>query len=40
MNEFDEVSYKGLILCILGNIHSPSLLRLIYRFDQSIYIHS
>ena len=40
MNELDEVTYKGLILCILGNIHSPRLLKLIYRFAQSLYIHS
>ena len=31
MNELDEVTYKGLIVCILGNIHSPRQLSLIYR---------
>ena len=29
MNELDEVTYKGLIVCILGNIHSPRRLSLI-----------
>ena len=37
MNELDEVTYKGLIVCILGNIHSPRQLSLIYRFAQSLY---
>lgn len=39
-NELDEVAYKGLIVCIIANIHSPRLLGLIYRFAQSLYIHS
>ena len=40
MNELDEVTYKGLIVCILANIHSPRQLRLIYRFAQSLYSHN
>lgn len=40
MNELDEVTYKGLIVCIFANIHSPRQLSLIYRFAQSLYSHN
>ena len=40
MNELDEVTYKGLIVCILANIHSAALLKRIYQYIQHVYIYS
>ena len=39
MENIGEAEYKQYISNMLKDIHSPRLLRLIYRFVQSIYIH-
>ena len=39
MNELDEVTYKGLIVCILANIHSPrQLLSLIHIYHAQGFV--